>query len=162
MTAQVVDSILKGNPNAKVELVDAPTFTSHNYGHVISGSSKIARIYQAVAALHPTHVTYVNAGLSVEGPNGSWVKSLPCLAVEKAQGLCSGGDVQTIRIFGISTKLILVRGPDRLHFCTQQWPLSFPLTGCPNYSSGVYRYSAAMLIPGMQALGLGPLPDLSL
>jgi hypothetical protein len=158
-TTKAVDAVLAGDPRSRVELVDAPT-----HDGLISGLTDIAAIYQEVAALNPTRVSYVNAGLSVEGPGGSWVKSLPCLAVEKSLGLCTGGRfVTNVRVDGAWVREIVVRSPQGSHFCPQNWPEGYwPPPGCSTYSSGAYRYSAAMLIPGMQAFGLGPLPDLSL
>ena len=155
-TIKAVNAALDGNPNTKVELVDAPT-----WGNNVSGSTDIAKVYQAVADLNPTRVSYINAGLSVEGLGGSYVGSLPCLAIELVQNLCTGRGVTTAVINGIPTKVIKVRSPDKVHLCLllgRDGILEPP--GCSSYSSGAYRYSAAMLIPGLQAFGLSPLPDL--
>ena len=91
--------------------------------------------YAQIAAADPQHVTYVDAGSTVEGPGHTYVQTLPCLPIEP----CTGPVVNGVRSN-------TVRAPDGAHFC--------PITSgnkrgvirrCAVYSSGVFRYSRAMV-----------------
>jgi len=70
-------------------------------------------------------VGYVDAGASVEAPDGSFVSRLPCLPDEIECGL-DGTNV--------------VRSDDGVHFC----PVSGGFDECPVYSSGAFRYALAI------------------
>jgi hypothetical protein len=91
--------------------------------------------YAQIAAADPHHVTYVDAGSSVEGSGQTFVETLPCLPIEP----CLGPVVNGVRSNP-------VRAPDGAHFC--------PVTSgnkrgiiarCAVYSSGAFRYSSAMV-----------------
>jgi hypothetical protein len=90
--------------------------------------------YAEIAAADPTHVTYVDAGTAVEGPNHTWVQTLPCLAIEP----CLGPVLE-----GVPSND--VRAPDGAHFCpVVSGDQSGVIGGCPVYSSGAFRYANAM------------------
>lgn len=94
----------------------------------------------AIAALadeHPGQVTYVDAGRSVEGPDESFVWTLPCLYFEP----CTGPVINGIRNN-------VVRSPDGTHFCVGQSGNAVgQVDGCRTYSSGAFRFAAAMAGP---------------
>ena len=83
----------------------------------------------ALAAKYPGQVTYVDAGRAVEGPDQSFVWTLPCLYFEP----CTGP-----RIGGVGTNV--VRSPDGTHLCVgQSGNAAGQVDGCRNYSSGAFR-----------------------
>jgi hypothetical protein len=87
-----------------------------------------------LAAADPAHVTYVDAGAAVEGPDHAWVQTLPCLAIEP----CIGPVVD-----GVPSND--VRAPDGAHFCPViSGDQNGVIGGCPVYSSGAFRYANAM------------------
>jgi hypothetical protein len=91
--------------------------------------------YTAVATLYGPLASFTDAGRAVLDAQGRYTDTLPCLPGEgPAQG-CSGGR-------------ITVRSPDRVHFC--------PTAGdpCPVWSSGAWRFGAAMAAPVRRDLGL--------
>jgi hypothetical protein len=91
--------------------------------------------YAAVATQGGPLASFTDAGRAVLDDQGRYTDTLPCLPGEgPAQG-CSGGR-------------ITVRSPDRVHFC--------PTTGdpCPVWSSGAWRFGAAMAAPVRRDLGL--------
>jgi len=100
--------------------------------------------FAALAAKHPGHVTYVNAGQAVEGPHQSYVRTLPCLFFEP----CTGPSVA-----GVRTNV--VRSPDGVHFCPDQGGNAVgQVASCNVYSSGAFRFAAAMAGPVIRAFGL--------
>ena len=91
----------------------------------------------ALAEKHPGRVSYVDAGRAVEGPGQSFVWVLPCLYFEP----CTGP-----RIAGVGNNV--VRSPDGTHFCTGQSGNTAGQVGeCRSYSSGAFRFAAAMAGP---------------
>jgi hypothetical protein len=100
--------------------------------------------FAALAAKHPDHVTYVNAGRAVEGPHQSFVWTLPCLFFES----CTGPTIA-----GVGTNV--VRSPDGVHFCPDQSGNAVgQVTPCDVYSSGAFRFAAAMAGPVIRKFGL--------
>jgi hypothetical protein len=69
-------------------------------------------------------VSYVDAGAAVEREDGTFAADLPCLPDE--QGCAPSGR-------------IAVRSPDGLHLCPH-----VPIRGCDVYSSGAFRFAAAI------------------
>jgi hypothetical protein len=91
--------------------------------------------YAAIASDDPRHVTYVDAGTAVEGPAHAYTETLPCLTHEQ----CNGPIVN-----GIASNV--VRSADGVHFCpTEVANDAGVIGGCSVYSSGAYRYAAAMV-----------------
>jgi hypothetical protein len=89
--------------------------------------------YASIAAADPQHVTYVDAGASVEGPGHTYTDTLPCLPVEPCEGPVVDGVPANV-----------VRAPDGAHFCpVKSADASGVIGGCPVYSSGAYRYANA-------------------
>ncbi len=113
---------LIGKPITRQEAESVPNWDALN------------RQYEAIAAADPTHITYVPAGSAVEGPNHTYVETLPCLPVEP----CTGPVVD-----GVASNQ--VRAPDGVHFCPTQGTNGM----CDVYASGAYRFAGAMV----QALG---------
>jgi hypothetical protein len=100
--------------------------------------------FSTLAAKHPARVTYVDAGRAVEGPGQSFVWTLPCLSFEP----CSGPTIA-----GVGTNV--VRSPDGVHFCPDQSANALgQVTRCDVYSSGAFRFAAAMAGPVIRKLGL--------
>jgi hypothetical protein len=63
----------------------------------------------------------------------TWSETLPCLPQETAPQGCRDGR-------------IVVRGPDRLHFCPLAYSVTVPAQrGCPVYSSGALRLATAIV-----------------
>jgi hypothetical protein len=97
--------------------------------------ANLNQLYGSVAAAN-VGVTYVDAGQAVMA-NGSFTWTLPCLPREPCTGL-SGTNV--------------VRSPDGSHFCpTGQTTVVGYLAVCNVYSSGAYRFAAAMLGPALDS-----------
>ena len=86
--------------------------------------------YAQIAAADPEHVTYVDAGAAVEGPGGTFARTLPCLIGEPCTGPVVGGVPSNV-----------VRSPDGVHFC----PVTVVRVSCPVYSSGAFRFADAMV-----------------
>ena len=86
--------------------------------------------YAQIATSDPENVTYVDAGRAVEGRNGTYTRTLACLAGEP----CTGPVVR-----GIPSNV--VRSADGVHFC----PTATGGVSCPVYSSGAFRFAAAMV-----------------
>ncbi len=109
-----------------------------------SGWDALNLAFAALAAKHPGHVTYVDAGRAVEGPNQSFVWTLPCLSFEP----CTGPTIA-----GVRTNV--VRSPDGIHFCPDQsGNAAGHVTQCDVYSSGAFRFAAAMAGPVIREFGL--------
>jgi hypothetical protein len=96
------------------------------------------RIYRDAAVHRPRDVSYVNAGALI-APSGRFTATMPCLPHERkivnADGSrpCQGGR-------------IIVRAPDGVHFCPVGKAARRGVTdGCPVYSSGAFRYAAALV-----------------
>jgi hypothetical protein len=95
------------------------------------------KAFALLASRYPGGVTYVNAGRAVEGPGGSFTWTLPCLAFEP----CNGPTIA-----GVQTDV--VRSPDGVHFCPMSSPsIDGRVTRCNVYSSGAFRFAAAMATP---------------
>ena len=95
--------------------------------------ANLNQLYAAVAAAD-SGVTYVDAGQAVMA-SGSYTQTLPCLAGEPCTGP-SGTNV--------------VRAPDGVHFCpTGNTTAQGYYELCDVYSSGAFRYAAAMLRPAL-------------
>lgn len=123
-----------------VYLVGAPI----NRGYEASNPTwdRLNHQYAAIAAADPAHVTYIDAGVVVEGPDHTFTETLPCLAVEP----CAGPVVD-----GVPSNT--VRAPDGTHFCPVLEGDDNGVIGrCPVYSSGAFRYAYAMFVP----LGVSP------
>ncbi len=104
--------------------------------------------FAALAAKHPVRVTYVDAGRAVEGPEQSFVSTLPCLYFEP----CTGPTIS-----GVKTNV--VRSPDGVHFCPSQIGNAVGVVpGCNTYSSGAFRFAAAMAGPLIQKFHLAKTP----
>jgi hypothetical protein len=99
--------------------------------------------FASLAAKHPTQVTSVDAGRAVEGPHQSFVSTLPCLFFEP----CTGPTIA-----GVRTNL--VRSPDVVHFPNQVGNAVGVVPGCDTYSSGAFRFAAAMAGRVIRELGL--------
>jgi hypothetical protein len=94
-------------------------------------------VYAALAQADPARVTYVNAGLAVEGSGGTFAETLPCLKGQPCTGPTVGGIPSNI-----------VRSSDGTHFCpSKQGDVHGVIGGCPVYSSGAYRFAKAMVAP---------------
>ncbi len=97
--------------------------------------ANLNQLYASVAAAD-VGVTYVDAGQAVMA-NGAFTWTLPCLPSEPCTGP-SGANV--------------VRSPDGSHFCpTGQTTIEGYLAVCNVYSSGAYRFAAAMLAPALDS-----------
>ena len=88
------------------------------------------RQYAQIAAADPEHVTYVDAGAAVEGPGGTYTRTLPCFIGEP----CTGPVVK-----GVPSNV--VRSADGVHFC----PVAEVDESCRVYSSGAFRFADAMV-----------------
>ena len=93
--------------------------------------TNLNKIYASVAAAN-IGVTYLDAGQAVMSAS-TFTQTLPCLPSEPCTGP-SGTNV--------------IRAPDGIHFCpTGQTTIDGDLAVCNVYSSGAYRFAAAMLAP---------------
>ena len=97
--------------------------------------------YAQIAAADPQHVTYVDAGVAVEGPGGTYARTLPCSIGEP----CTGPVVN-----GVPSNV--VRSADGVHFC----PVAEVHESCPAYSAGAFRFAAAMVHGLVTAPGPAP------
>lgn len=102
------------------------------------------RAFAQLAEAYPGRVTYVDAGRPVEGRDQAFVWMLPCLAFEP----CTGPTVAGVRND-------IVRSPDGVHFCPDQSGNSVgQVVPCAVYSSGAFRFAAAMAGPVISDLHL--------
>lgn len=96
--------------------------------------------FAALAAKYPRGVTYVDAGRAVEGPGGAFTWTLPCLPSEPSTGPT---------VAGVRTNV--VRAPNGGHLCLVD---NGNAPGCGSYSSGAFRFAAAMATPVIKAFHL--------
>jgi len=97
--------------------------------------TNLNQLYASVAAAN-TGVTYVDAGQTVMA-NGAFTWTLPCLPAEPCTGP-SGANV--------------VCAPDGVHFCpTGVTTAEGYFEVCNVYSSGAFRFAAAMLGPALNS-----------
>jgi len=96
-------------------------------------------------------VHYVDAGSTLLD-DGEWTATLPCLPLEP----CVDGTAE-------SGAVNVVRAPDGLHFCPAGADAPRGVTGdCPVWSSGAFRYGAALAQPVLEILdatALSPADD---
>jgi hypothetical protein len=103
----------------------------------VPGWQRLNQLYAQIAQGDPSRVTYVNAGLAVEGPGGTFTETLPCLEGQP----CTGPTVD-------GTRTNVVRAPDGTHFCpAKEGDVHGVIDRCPVYSSGAYRFAQAMVAP---------------
>lgn len=103
------------------------------------------RAFATLAAEYPKRVTYVDAGNAVEGPDHTYVATMPCLYFEP----CNGPTVKGVRTNE-------VRSPDGVHFCPEEIAGAAGIVSpCDEYSSGAFRFAAAMAGPVIRELHLG-------
>jgi hypothetical protein len=99
------------------------------------------QVYERLADEHDG-VHYVDAGAAVLD-EGRWTATLPCLPAEP----CEGG------VDADGTPVSAVRAPDGMHFCPVDSDAVDGVTGaCPVWSSGAFRFGAAMAAPVVAAL----------
>ena len=114
----------------KVILVGLPLDASASLSQ---NASALNQIYQSLAGSN-IGVTYDDAGQAVMA-NGQFTWTLPCLSGEPCTGP-AGTNV--------------VRAPDGVHFCPDgKTTLVGGLEECDVYSSGAFRFAAAMLAPAL-------------
>ena len=114
----------------KVILVGLPLDESASLSENVSA---LNQIFQSLAASN-IGVTYDDAGQAVMA-GGQFTWTLPCLTGEP----CTGPDGTNV-----------VRAPDGVHFCPNgQTTLVAGLEQCDVYSSGAFRFAAAMLAPAL-------------
>jgi hypothetical protein len=83
-------------------------------------------------------VSFVDAGALI-APHERFTPTMPCLPSERAI-VDPGGSHQC------RDNRIIVRAPDGTHFCPVGRPANQGVTeGCPVYSSGAFRYAAALV-----------------
>ncbi len=127
--AQTAINIFRSN-GIPVVLIGAPpdAFTD-----LTANIDVLNQIYVTLAA-NNSGVLYDAAGQSVSS-NGQFTKTLPCLPIEPCTGP-SGTNV--------------VRSPDGVHFCPDGMVTEENLFSvCDVYSSGAFRFAAAMLGPAL-------------
>jgi hypothetical protein len=118
---------------AHIFLIGAPISRSQAVSD--PGWDRLNQQYAGIARTDPLHVTYVDAGTSVESPEGNYAQTLPCLQAEPCLGP---------RLDGVRSNV--VRAPDGVHFCPVEKAAAAGIIGpCPVYSSGAYRYALAMV-----------------
>jgi hypothetical protein len=115
----------------KVILVGLPLDASAGLSQNVSA---INQIYQSLAA-NDVGVSYDDAGQAVMA-NGQFTWTLPCLPFEP----CTGPNGTNV-----------VRAPDGVHFCPdgKDTPEAGSEYVCDVYSSGDFRFAAAMLAPAL-------------
>ncbi len=97
--------------------------------------TNLNQLYSSLAAAN-VGVSFVDAGQAVMA-NGAFTWTLPCLPTEPCTGP-AGTNV--------------VRSPDGTHFCpTGQTTIEGDIAVCNVYSSGAYRFAAAMLNPALDS-----------
>lgn len=100
-------------------------------------------MYARLAGAHDA-VRYVDAGAAVLD-DGEWAATLPCLPFEP----CTGGTDAA----GVPVNV--VRAPDGIHFCPAAADAVRGVTGdCPVWSSGAFRYGAALAQPVLDHLAV--------
>jgi hypothetical protein len=115
---------------SKVILVGLPLDASAGLSQNVSA---LNQIFQSLAASN-IGVTYDDAGQAVMA-DGQFAWTLPCLAGEPCTGPAGTN---------------IVRAPDGVHFCPNgQTTLVGGLEQCDVYSSGAFRFAAAMLAPAL-------------
>ena len=124
---------------AHVFLIGAPV--TRKQQESVPGWDALNRQYAQIAAADPGQVTFVDAGLAVEGPGGTYTQTLPCDIGEP----CTGPVVDGVRSN-------VVRSADGVHFC----PVAEVHESCRAYSSGAFRFAAAMVHGLVTAPGPGP------
>ena len=112
---------------AHVFLVGAPITRAQQS---VPGWDALNQQYARIAAADPRHVTFVDAGPAVEGPGGTYVRTLPCYVGEPCTGPVVGG-----------VRSNIVRSADGVHFC----PVAEVRGSCRAYSAGAFRFAAAMV-----------------
>ena len=115
---------------AQTLLVGGPVFRTD------SAQIGVGRVYADIAARLPG-VDYVDAG-EVVAPGDRFAERLPCQSIDR--GHCDPDG------------MVAVRSADGIHFCPGRGGARRP---CPVWSSGAYRYAAAIEGPAARALGLG-------
>ncbi|HVA06721.1 MAG TPA: hypothetical protein VNG12_08285 [Acidimicrobiales bacterium] len=126
-----------------VFLIGAPIMRSQWIAHDADWNA-LNKAFAALAAKHPDRVTYMDAGRAVEGPHQAFVSTLPCLFFEP----CLGPTVA-----GVRTNV--VRSPDGVHFCPgRNGNARGQVSRCDEYSSGAFRFAAAMAGPVIRKFGL--------
>jgi hypothetical protein len=127
--AQTAINIFRSN-GIPVVLIGAPPDASTDR---TANINFLNQIYASLAARN-SGVLYVDARQSVSS-NGQYTKTLPCLPIEPCTGP-SGTNV--------------VRSPDGVHFCPDGMVTEENLFSvCDVYSSGAFRFAAAMLGPAL-------------
>jgi hypothetical protein len=122
---------------AKVYLVGYPISYSASTG-TDPNWDQLNLDYQTIANQNPGVVEWVDAGTSVEGADGTFTWTLPCLSWEPCVGTQLGYPAGTN----------VVRAPDGVHFCPDGKPgLNGVVGSCDVYMSGDLRYGAAMIGP---------------
>jgi len=114
---------------AHVYLIGTPI--TRNEQESVPNWDELNLLYAQLAAADPDHVSYVDAGAAVEGPNQTFAQTLPCLPVEPCTGPVVGGVHSNV-----------VRSPDGVHFCPVQGD---DHGACPVYASGAFRFANAMV-----------------
>ncbi len=114
----------------KVILVGLPLDASPSLSQNVSA---LNQVYQSLATSN-VGVTYDDAGQAVMA-NGQFTWSLPCLSGEPCTGPAGTN---------------IVRAPDGVHFCPDgTTTLMGGFEECDVYSSGAFRFAAAMLAPAL-------------
>ncbi|MEO1058249.1 MAG: hypothetical protein AAFY28_15165, partial [Actinomycetota bacterium] len=132
--AALVIDVFAGR-GVEVVFAGAPIPASHTIGAPSIAAQVNAR-YLALAAQHD-HVDYTDAGAAVLTDDGRWTATLPCLPDEPCAGVDQAGN-------GVN----VVRAPDGLHFCPTAPDAARGVTGeCPEWSSGAFRFGAALAQP---------------
>jgi hypothetical protein len=130
-TLSAIDIFVPGG--AHVYLIGAPITKKQSEG--VPTWERLNQQYAAIAATDPQHVTYVPAGSAVEGPDGTFTTTLPCLPGQP----CTGPTVN-----GVPSNV--VRSTDGTHFCpTKEGDVHGVVERCGVYSSGAYRFASAMV-----------------
>ena len=147
--AAVRDSALVARYRADAESVIA-MFVRNGTQVIFAGSPTASpdsdrpllnEMYERLADEHDG-VGYVDAGAAVLD-QGRWTATLPCLPAEPCEGgVDAGGE-----------SVNAVRAPDGLHFCPASADAVDGVTGaCPVWSSGAFRFGAAMAAPVIAGL----------
>jgi len=93
-----------------------------------TGPAPLTAIDQSVASQHGQ--SFVDAGATLQAPDGTWPLALPCLSFEITDGFCNSDGTIHVRTSATNN-----------HLC----PVDSGLSPCPVYSSGVFRWSGAMI-----------------
>lgn len=115
-----------------------PRDSSSGYSH----GARLNRMYREIAQAPDDNVDFVDAGAAVLD-RGVWTQTLPCLDEEP----CEGGLDARGRAVNV------VRAPDGNHFCPMFRQAHDGVAGaCVVWSSGAFRYGAAMARPIIELL----------